>query len=102
MTITFENDNDVIVYPFEKVISYARDNQYIFLAQSVWWISSIIGLLQGLVVYIDNLRERASKATVDTSSEGLKSIHRSRLCNIPASVWEREISAIAGDIQEDS
>ena len=27
MTITFENDNDVIVYPLEKVISYARKTQ---------------------------------------------------------------------------
>ena len=31
MTIGFENDNDVIVYALEKVIAYARDNQYIFL-----------------------------------------------------------------------
>jgi len=58
MTITFENDNDVICYALEKIISYARDNQYIFLAQSIWWISSVIGLQQGLVNYIDNLRKR--------------------------------------------
>jgi len=54
--ITFENDNDVILYALEKIISCARDNQYIFLAQSVWWISGIIGLQQGLVDYIDKLR----------------------------------------------
>src|SRR5882757_4539373 len=27
-----------------------------FLAQSVWWISSILGLQEGLVVHVDNLR----------------------------------------------
>jgi len=54
MTITFENDNNVIVYALGKIISYARNNQFIFLAQSVWWISSIIGLQQGLIIRIDN------------------------------------------------
>jgi hypothetical protein len=62
MTISFENDNDIIVYSLEKIISYAKDNQYIFLAQSVWWISSIIGLQQGLIVHIDNLKERTDIA----------------------------------------
>ena len=58
MAITFKNDNDIIVYALEKVISYARDNQYTFLAQRVWWIASIIGLQEGLVIHIDNLRAR--------------------------------------------
>jgi hypothetical protein len=58
MTITFENDNDIIVYALKRIISYAGNNQYIFLAQSVWWISSIIGLQQGLVIHIDNLRRQ--------------------------------------------
>jgi len=57
MTITFENNNDIICYALKKIISYARDNQYIFLAQSIWWVSSVIGLQQGRVVYIDNLRK---------------------------------------------
>jgi len=57
MPITFETDNNAIVYALERIISYARKNQYIILAQSIWWISSIIGLQQGLVNYIDNLRE---------------------------------------------
>jgi hypothetical protein len=60
MTITFQNDIDIIVYALEKIISYARRNQYIFLAQSIWWISSMIGLQQGLVDYIDNLKRRSN------------------------------------------
>jgi hypothetical protein len=60
MTISFENDNDVIVYTLEKIIAFARNNQYIFLAQSVWWISSIIGLQQELIVHIDNIRGRSN------------------------------------------
>jgi hypothetical protein len=59
MTITFANEDDVIVYALEKKISYARNNQYIFLAQSIWWISSIIGLQQGLIIHIGNLKIRS-------------------------------------------
>jgi hypothetical protein len=59
MTITFECDKDVIVYALEKIISFARSNQYIFLAQSVWWISSVIGLQEGLIIHIDNLKVRS-------------------------------------------
>jgi len=57
MTITFENDNDAIVYAFEKIISFARNNQYVFVAQGVWWLSTIIGLQQELVVHIDNVQK---------------------------------------------
>jgi hypothetical protein len=63
MTITFASDKDVIVYDLQTIISFARDNSYIFLAQSVWWISSIIGLQQGLVIYIDNLKIRSNLTT---------------------------------------
>jgi len=54
MTVIFENDSDIIVYALEKVITFARDNHYIFLAQSIWWISSIIGLQSKLMTYINN------------------------------------------------
>ena len=59
MTLIFENDNDVIVYAFENIICYARKNQYIFVAQSIWWIASVIGLTDGLVTHINNLRVRS-------------------------------------------
>jgi len=58
MTITFENDNDIIVYALEKIICYARDNRYLFVAQSVWWLASIIGLSEELAHHIDDLRIR--------------------------------------------
>jgi len=60
MTFTFENDNDVIVYALEKVISYARRTQQIFVAQCVWWLASVIGLEPGVVIYIDNLHGRTT------------------------------------------
>jgi len=59
MPITFETNNEAIVYALESIISYARKNTYIFLAQSIWWIASIIGLQQGLVIYIDNLQKQS-------------------------------------------
>jgi len=85
MTITFENDNDIIVYAFGKIISYAGDNQYIFLAQSVWWISSILKLQEELVIHIHNLKkqyrssESSNKATKHSSLPG---VHPSRVTRI--------------------
>jgi len=67
MILTFENNNDIIVYAVEKIISYARENRYIFVAQSIWWIVSVIGLTEGLVVYIDNPWLREIKESVGTS-----------------------------------
>jgi 3-mercaptopyruvate sulfurtransferase SseA len=63
MTIIFENDNDIIVYALEKVIAYARRTQQIFAAQCVWWLASVIGLEQRLIVHIDNLRTQFDSAT---------------------------------------
>jgi len=73
MTITFENENDVIVYALEKIICYARKNQYIFVAQSVWWIASIIGLTDGLVTHINNLRVRSETNRAPLEIEQLSS-----------------------------
>jgi hypothetical protein len=58
VTITFENDNDVVVYTLEKVIPFARRTQQIILAQCVWWIAWVIGLEPGLKIHIDNLASR--------------------------------------------
>jgi hypothetical protein len=87
MTITFESDKDVIVYAFEKIISYARQHQYIVLAQSVWWISSIIGLQTELVIFIDNLKVRrdiGNPEVGEVSSEPptLTAVHPSRVAQI--------------------
>jgi hypothetical protein len=76
MPITFENDNDVIVYALEKIISFARNNQYVFLAQSVRWISSIIGLQQKLVVHIDNLRSSINCNQEESCSRAVSAIPR--------------------------
>jgi len=58
MTITFENDSDIIVYALKKVIAFARENQYHFVANCAWWIAAVIGLCNGLKNYIDNLKDR--------------------------------------------
>jgi len=61
MTITFENDSDVIVYSLEKIISFARNVQYLVVANCVWWIAGVIGLEEGLRNHIDNLTSRGKK-----------------------------------------
>jgi hypothetical protein len=33
MVIAFENNSNIIIYTFEKVISYGRDHQQIVVAQ---------------------------------------------------------------------
>ena len=95
MTITFENESDVIVYALEKIISYARRTQQVFVAQCVWWLASIIGLESGLVVHIDNLRKREPSATL-VKSVGI--IHHDRT---PQILSERAISTTPRDLMED-
>jgi hypothetical protein len=55
MIKTFENDSDVILYAFEIIASIARDNQYLIIANCVWWIAGIIELDERLKVHIDKL-----------------------------------------------
>jgi uncharacterized HAD superfamily protein len=71
MTITFSNDHDVIIYSLEKIISYTRENLYIFMARCIWWIATAIRLQQGLIIHIDNLMERPTiglQGTTETHS----------------------------------
>jgi len=83
MPITFETDNDTIVYALERIISYARKNQYIFLAQSIWWIASINGLQQGLVIHIDNLPERSEAYQAPSINQcNRDNIHPDRISRI--------------------
>jgi len=101
MTITFENDNDVIVYALEKVISFARNTQQIFVAQCVWWLASIIGLEQGLVKHIDNLESRSYILPQEPAPVLQKEISTTSIKEAIGKL-SREISATPRDIQEDS
>jgi hypothetical protein len=91
LTLTFESENDVIVYALEKVISYARRTQQIFVAQCVWWLASIMGSEQGLVTHIDNLHGRTimNKQPCEENN------------NSEDPVVIRAVSAIPRDLAED-
>jgi len=69
MTITFESDSDVFIYPLEKIISFAGENTYLFIANCVWWIAAVIGLDTELIIYIDNLEARRRKSNYRPVSE---------------------------------
>jgi len=71
MTISFESDNDVIVYALEKIVSYAREYRYFFVANCTWWIASIVGLDEHLRQHIDKLEIGQS-----TIARGISSIPR--------------------------
>jgi len=121
MTITFKNDNDITVYALDKVISYARDIQYMFLAQSIWWISLFVGLQQRLIIHIDNLKIQEdigdsavlpqlplSQEVLGNCSKGLPSpgqhIHRSRIGRIgciDSSSDDGSVSATETDIHNE-
>jgi hypothetical protein len=58
MTITFKNDSDVIIYALEKIISWARSQQYLFVANCAWWLAGVTGLDSGLIIHIGNLETR--------------------------------------------
>jgi len=117
MTITFENDNDVIVYALEKIISYAREYQYFFVANCTWWIASIYGLENQLRQHIDYLalrqagNDRAISTTprdiarsvstelAITGIEGdhLSQIHLSRIQNIDIQPLEESSNILDRD-----
>jgi hypothetical protein len=58
MPITFENEDDIIVFALERILSFARRTDQIFVAQCIWWLASVVGLEQKLVTHIDNLHGR--------------------------------------------
>jgi hypothetical protein len=100
MTITFENDNDVIVYALEKVIAYTRRTEQVFVAQCVWWLASIIGLEKGLVIHIDNIQSRVEvTAAAKAVSEDIPSVEVDRDNKTNQDL--REVSVTPRDIQED-
>jgi len=109
MTITFENDNNTIVYALEKIIAYARENRYIFVAKCVWWIASIIGLPEGLVIYIDNLCKRSKVCKAPLQEIGQLSVNsegspkaKDEVNPFVVTRSSKQISATPRDTQEDS
>jgi hypothetical protein len=70
MTITFENNNNIIVYALERIISYTRRTQQVFVPQCVWWPVSIIRSEHGLINHTDNLHGRTFIST-ELHSEGV-------------------------------
>jgi len=97
MTVTFQNENNIIVYTLERIISYTKSNHYIFLAQSIWWISSIIGLQQELIIYIDNLKSRSDIPIREATPQA-----KDMICKINISRRGKEVSVTPRDIQENS
>jgi hypothetical protein len=102
MTITFETDNDIIVYALEKIISYVRDYQYMFVAQSVWWLAYVIGLEKGLIIYIDNIRIRSeayqAPSAVNTSD---RSVYPDWVSNITRKYTTDSKSLCVGSTPQD-
>jgi hypothetical protein len=62
-------DADIIVYALEKIISFARENQYLFVVNCTWWIAGITGLDSGLTIVMDNLetRKRVGQYRISTT-----------------------------------
>jgi hypothetical protein len=99
MTITFENDNAIIIYTLEKVISHARRTQQIFVAQCVWWLASIIGLEQVLINYIDNLQSRIQTTVLSEAAQDKPdTISEAPTKEQPDKQWP--ISPVPKDIQD--
>jgi hypothetical protein len=82
MPFTFGNDSDVIVYTLEKIIFFARENQYLFVANCAWWIAGVIGLDRGLTIYIDNICARIELTSPINNTRGVSTIPRDIASNI--------------------
>jgi len=89
MTITFENNDDVIIYALGKVIAYARRSQQIFGAQCVWWLPSVIGLELGLIAHIDTIQVREYQANSDEPTDFQK-IQQTTILKAPAKIQKQQ------------
>ena len=54
MSITFENESDILVWTFAKLIVTFQQHQYLFAAQCMWWIAALVQLDPALRYFIDN------------------------------------------------
>jgi hypothetical protein len=59
MTVTFEDDNSIVIYALEKILWFTRQNQYIFVAQGVWLITPLVAINEGLASHIDSLHHQS-------------------------------------------
>jgi len=76
------------------------------VAQCIWWLPSIVGLEQGLIVHIDNLRKRWEilSARNEESLGDLAASVQGEERQFPAATKHqaREVSSVPRDIQEQS
>jgi len=102
MTITFDNDNDIVVYTPEKIICYARMHRYLFVGQCVWLLALSVLLEKGLVVHINNLQIRSELylAPADSATDTAR-VHSGRVSQIELSGLNQE-DYISCDIRESS
>lgn len=94
MTIMFDKNKIIIVYALEKVIFYTRDYQYIFLAQSLWWISSVLVFQQGLCIYIDKLKTNQNTGTSKIQNIEVNDIAELRV--LDSHIHQENIESIQG------
>lgn len=80
--ITFETDNDVIVYGPQKILLFCRERHLLFPAHCVRWLASLTGLYQGLVIHIDNFQTQAEIVIAYDSSDSADSCIPLDTCEI--------------------
>ena len=79
------------------IISYAWQHQKIFVAQSVWCLASIIGLEQGLVIHINNLKRRSDIVLREPTPQPTSTMNQIEMCRC-----REEISTKPRDSQKGS
>ena len=67
--------------------------QQVFIPQCVWWLASVIGLEQGLVIYIDNVTTRLHNM--------VQELPRPIINNEDPNQIRKTVSPTHRDIQED-
>jgi len=104
MILNFKNDSEVIIYALEKIISFAQQNQYFFVASCVWWIASVIGLDTGLIRYIDNLVRAGNNQGISSTPRKIArdiSVDSNTQAAIVPARDDQGISSIPRDIAKD-
>jgi hypothetical protein len=58
MQMTFENENELMVYALARILCDTKKNHFQFVVQCLWWLAPNIGLEHNLIIDLKNHHSR--------------------------------------------
>jgi len=87
MSITFENEANILMWTFGKSLATFEQRHNPFATQCIWWIAALVQLDPALSYYLEYWR---------FPTEGL---NRRELKDVPAASFDTGVSSTLRDVQ---